>query len=90
MFFVICYDVPDDKRRRKLHQKLKNFGEPVQYSVFECRLDRKKFVRLKEVVNRVVEPKEDNVRYYRLCHACEQVVELINGEITREQPMVLV
>jgi CRISPR-associated protein Cas2 len=36
MFVVVAYDISDDPRRTKLHNTLKNFGTPVQYSVFEC------------------------------------------------------
>lgn len=37
-FMVVAYDVPSDKRRTRLHKQLKNYGDPVQYSVFECNL----------------------------------------------------
>ena len=37
---VVAYDVVSDARRVRLHQKLKGFGTPVQYSVFECLLDQ--------------------------------------------------
>ncbi len=90
MFIVVCYDVSDDKRRRKLHQKLKNFGEPVQYSVFECLLNDGQFQRLKQIIAHLVDPQEDKVRYYNLCHACQKLIELINGEVTREEALILV
>ena len=38
MFIVISYDIPADKRRTKLAQLLENYGQRVQYSVFECLL----------------------------------------------------
>lgn len=34
--YVIVYDISNNKRRTKLHTALKNYGSPVQYSVFEC------------------------------------------------------
>ena len=36
MFYVICYDIPDNRRRNQLAKELKGFGTRVQYSVFEA------------------------------------------------------
>ena len=40
MFYVISYDIPDDRRRGQLAKVLKGFGTRVQYSVFEAHLNR--------------------------------------------------
>jgi CRISPR-associated endonuclease Cas2 len=37
MFLVVAYDVTHDRRRTRVVKILKNYGERVQYSVFECR-----------------------------------------------------
>ena len=39
--YVVSYDIPDDRRRTRVHSALTGFGTWVQYSVFECFLDRK-------------------------------------------------
>src|SRR6185436_13646804 len=39
MLILVSYDIPDDRRRTKLANALKDFGERVQYSVFEFLLD---------------------------------------------------
>ena len=39
MFYLVSYDIPDTKRRTKLAKTLEDFGDRVQYSVFECILD---------------------------------------------------
>ena len=36
MYLVVSYDIHDDKRRNSIHKVLKNFGERIQFSVFEC------------------------------------------------------
>ena len=36
--FLVAYDVVDDKRRTRLHKKLKGYGEALQFSLFQCRL----------------------------------------------------
>jgi len=33
---LICYDVRDEKRWRKVEKLVKGYGERVQYSVFRC------------------------------------------------------
>lgn len=36
---LVTYDIADDRRRRRLHQLLQRFGEPLQKSVFVCWVD---------------------------------------------------
>lgn len=36
MLVVVVYDIPDNKRRKKLADFLEGYGRRVQYSVFEC------------------------------------------------------
>ena len=69
-FVVVSYDIPDDRRRTKVSKLLKDYGERVQYSVFECRLRPRDFKRLLERLKPLLDPKEDDVRFYRLCIAC--------------------
>ncbi|MCS6805410.1 MAG: CRISPR-associated endonuclease Cas2, partial [Blastocatellia bacterium] len=45
MFIVISYDVQEDKRRTRIHKALKSYGQWVQYSVFECELEKKDYLR---------------------------------------------
>ncbi len=35
-FYLICYDIRDPKRWRKCYRLLKSYGQPIQYSVFQC------------------------------------------------------
>ena len=39
MFYVVSYDISDDRRRLNLVKTLLDFGAMVQYSVFECLMD---------------------------------------------------
>lgn len=34
--YVVCYDIPADKLRTKIAERLEDFGSRIQYSVFEC------------------------------------------------------
>lgn len=42
MLTVFCYDIANDKIRRRVAGILEDVAARVQYSVFECRLGRKK------------------------------------------------
>ena len=90
-FILVVYDISHDKRRTKLHNTLKDFGSPVQYSVFECLLDKKGEQRLKKAVARVIKPRLDRVRYYYLCAQCLNLVEVSSGpEVLHETEVTVV
>ena len=76
MFILLTYDIPDDRRRTRLHKALKRFGTAVQFSVFEFHLNAAQLLRLKQFVAREIQPQEDQVRYYYLCETCQQRTEV--------------
>ena len=91
MFYVISYDIPDDRRRNQLAKELKGFGTRVQYSVFEAHLSRSQYEELKRAVARIINPSEDSVRYYRLCGACAERIEVpAIGEVTQDPKTIVV
>jgi CRISPR-associated protein Cas2 len=69
---VICYDVPDDRRRTRLARALAGYGRRVQYSVFEASLDAPLFDKLVCELRSLIEARRDRVTIYRLCAACER------------------
>jgi CRISPR-associated protein Cas2 len=90
-FVVVAYDVPDDRRRQRLHDALLNYGSAVQYSVFECLAGEKELARMKSQVRRIIKPRLDHVRYYYLCRACVKRVESTQGpEVAHEVEVVVV
>ena len=91
MFYVISYDIPDDRRRSQLAKVLKGFGTRVQYSVFEAHLNKRQYEELKRAVERLIEPAEDSVRYYALCSACVGRVEVpAVGDVTSDPQTIVV
>ena len=90
-FVVVAYDIPDDRRRERLHKVLLDYGTPVQYSVFECLLEEKQLARMKRAVRRVIKPRLDHVRYYHLCAACQGRVETTAGrEVVKDEDVWVV
>jgi CRISPR-associated protein Cas2 len=74
-FILVAYDISDDKRRTRLHNALLDYGTPVQYSVFECLLEKKEERKMRAAVQRTIKPTKDHVRFYYLCASCLRKVE---------------
>ncbi|MCX7994989.1 MAG: CRISPR-associated endonuclease Cas2 [candidate division WOR-3 bacterium] len=85
MFIVVSYDISDDRRRRTVFNILKDHGNHVQFSVFECNLDSDQLRRMHQRIQSVINMNEDNVRFYILCATCkEKIMVEGNGNITEE------
>lgn len=91
MFYVICYDVPDNRRRNQLAKALKGYGTRVQYSVFEAQLNRNQFSELKRTVADIIDASEDSIRCYALCNACVERIEVpAVGDVISESNTIIV
>jgi CRISPR-associated protein Cas2 len=89
--YVVTYDIPDDRRRTRLHDRLLDYGSPVQYSVFECMLDRQHLCELKRMMLRTISRRRDHVRVYPLCATCASRVWTNGGtEVLGEAPPAIV
>lgn len=76
---VVVYDISNDRRRTRLHDRLLGYGSPVQYSVFECLLDQRRLAEMKKLVRKTIHPRSDHVRYYFLCQACAARTVVTSG-----------
>ena len=77
--YVIAYDIPDNKRRTKVHKILLGYGKWTQYSLFECFLTRKQLLLLQNKLAEHLVVREDSVRFYPLCATCVSKVETVGG-----------
>jgi CRISPR-associated protein Cas2 len=80
MFVVIAYDVntltKEGRRRlRKVAKLCEGVGQRVQYSVFECQITETQLEKLRQRVDKVVVPEEDNLRIYRIRGRREECLE---------------
>jgi CRISPR-associated protein Cas2 len=82
--YVIAYDIPDDRRRTKVHKILSGFGTWTQYSLFECFLSKKELVQLRAKLAKHLNDSQDSVRFYPLCAACLDKVETVGGQLPKE------
>ena len=88
--YVIAYDIPDDRRRTKIHQILMGFGKWTQYSLFECFLSRKELVLLRSKLADHLVEQQDSVRFYPMCANCVQRVETVGGPPPVEELLFVV
>lgn len=88
--YVIAYDMPDDRRRTRVHKTLSGYGRWTQYSLFECYLTDKELVALRGKLDRLLKPGEDSVRFYYLCAACVARVETVGSPKPVEEMLFVV
>ena len=79
LLFVICFDVSDSKRLRKVSTELENFGARVQHSVFECHLNPKQLSALKQKLAKIINPEADRIHYFSLCAKDEKRIQIDGG-----------
>lgn len=71
MLILIAYDVSTEtaegrRRLRRVAKVCQDYGQRVQKSVFECRLDKTTYELLEKRLLDEIDLKEDNLRFYRL------------------------
>jgi CRISPR-associated protein Cas2 len=91
MLHVICYDISDDNARNLMSERLLNFGNRIQESVFECLMDDELYAGLLTQLEKVPLDKHDRVRIYRICAKCVGSVKIYGrGEVTKDPAFYLV
>jgi CRISPR-associated protein Cas2 len=71
MNYVIGYDITDNKRRKKVSDLLEGYGVRVNYSLFEVKITKTNLKKLLLQILKIVDKKEDSIRFYHICKNCE-------------------
>lgn len=71
MLILICYDVSTvekagQKRLRRIARACQDYGQRVQNSVFECRVNKIQWLILRERLLCEIKVDEDSIRFYFL------------------------
>jgi CRISPR-associated protein Cas2 len=85
MMVLVSYDVMVSSpggagRLRKVAKACTNYGQRVQYSVFECVLDGAQWVHLKHTLEQIIDKSSDSLRYYNLGANYKRRVEHIGAK----------
>ena len=64
--YLVCYDIADSKRLRKVHQLIKSYAIGGQKSFYECWLTSKDLLVLKRVITQQIDLAVDRVHIFQL------------------------
>ena len=92
MFYVVAYDIGNDRRRTKVAKILEDFGDRAQYSVFEMDLDHlERLGELRRRLESAIDPATDGVRMYFLCKGCRDKATLLGqGQLYRDEDVYVI
>lgn len=79
MDILVSYDVNTEtkagrNRLRKIATLCKNYGQRVQFSVFECRVNEVQYETFQAQLVQVIDKQTDSIRFYRLLAPRERSV----------------
>ena len=92
--YLICYDICDDKRLRRVFKTMRAWGDHLQFSVFECQLTASDFARMRGELHDIINQKEDQVLFVMLGPAegrGDRVITALGKPYTRvDAPCIVV
>ena len=85
MLVLITYDVKTDgadgqRRLRHVAKTCKNYGQRVQYSVFECLVDPAQWTVLRQQLLDIIDQDHDSLRFYFLGSNWRRRIEHIGAK----------
>jgi CRISPR-associated protein Cas2 len=64
--YIVCYDIADSKRLRRVFKTCRNHGDHLQYSIFECDLTASDKILFEDELEEIVDRDEDQVLFIAL------------------------
>jgi CRISPR-associated protein Cas2 len=97
MNILVTYDVGETeskngaRRLRKVAILCKDYGQRVQFSVFECEIDEMQFEVFRAKLLKVIDLKLDSLRFYKLMGGRDRAVEAygIDKYVDFNEPLIL-
>ncbi len=85
MMMLVTYDVstedvPGRRRLRRVAKICKDYGQRVQYSVFECQVDPAQWAAIRARLVEEINPATDSLRFYRLGTKWQPRVEHVGAK----------
>jgi len=95
MFILVSYDVATStdggqRRLRRVAKACLDYGQRVQYSVFECIINPAQWVVLRQRLIKEIDLKKDSLRFYFLGSNWRRRVEHIGAKKTIDQEGALI
>ena len=96
MMVLVSYDVRTSepggaKRLRRVAKVCRNFGQRVQFSVFECVVDSAQWVRMRQALIDEIDLEADSLRFYFLGAQWRNRVEHVGAKesVDQEGPLII-
>jgi CRISPR-associated protein Cas2 len=97
MNILVTYDIADTESRagarrlRKVAIVCKDYGQRVQFSVFECEIDDMQFEVFRSKLLKVIDVKMDSLRFYKLMGGRDRAVESygVDKYVDFNEPLIL-
>jgi CRISPR-associated protein Cas2 len=96
MMVLVSYDVATSdkngaKRLRRVAKICRNYGQRVQYSVFECLVDPAQWTQMRHKLIDVIDDTQDSLRFYFLGANWRKRVEHVGAKeaVDMEGPLIL-
>ncbi|HET6514526.1 MAG TPA: CRISPR-associated endonuclease Cas2 [Thermodesulfovibrionales bacterium] len=96
MFVIVSYDVATttpagQKRLRRVAKACQDYGQRVQYSVFECIVDPAQWTMLRNRLIGEIDPEKDSLRFYYLGSNWKHRVEHVGAKepLDQEGPLLV-
>ena len=81
-WYLVCYDVRDEKRLRKVAKHLEGYGTRLQFSIFRCWLGSGEAQKLRWELTQKLEA-EDDLLVIPLCARCVRGLEVSHSATKR-------
>ena len=96
MFVLVSYDVATvevggQRRLRRVAKACQDYGQRVQYSVFECIVDPAQWTALRQRLISEIDHESDSLRFYYLGSNWKRRVEHVGAKegIDQEGPLIV-
>lgn len=96
MMVLVTYDVATSTeggagRLRRVARACQDFGQRVQFSVFEIQVDPAQWAKLKARLENLIDAEEDSLRYYYLGANWSRRIEHVGAKAARDLdgPLIL-
>jgi len=96
MLVLVSYDIMTSdkggaKRLRRIAKHCLNYGQRVQYSIFECDIDPAQWTVLKDNLIKEMNEEKDSLRFYYLGSNWKRRVEHIGNKktIDLDEPIIM-
>jgi CRISPR-associated protein Cas2 len=95
MLVLVSYDVATavpagQKRLHRVAKTCQNYGQRVQYSVFECIVDPAQWATLRQKLIDQIDPEKDSLRFYFLGSNWRHRIEHIGAKQSIDQEGTLI